>query len=93
MIFLHTTARLPTTANALAHYVADMYRRNDVDSSSDSEDSEDEDEDEEEEDVPDLIDDDDDATSECLRFSIVSLFSRNPISFFPSYMYNHNNYN
>ena len=43
MIFLHTTARLPTAANLLAHHAADMYRRNDVDSDDSGEDSNDDD--------------------------------------------------
>jgi len=43
MIFLHTTARLPTAANALAHYAADTYRRNNVDSDDSGDDSNDDD--------------------------------------------------
>ena len=50
-MFLHGTARLPTAANTLAHYAADTYRRNDVDSDDSGEDSDDSEEDEEAEDV------------------------------------------
>ena len=44
-MFLHTIVRLPQNANGLAHFAADMYRRNNVDSDDSGDDSDDDDDD------------------------------------------------